>query len=227
MIGKLFKKIHDNIWMLRSLPKTLYFNFRYLPFSQAVKLPILLYKPRFCCLSGKVRIDAGQVRFGMVRLGVNSANIYPNSGIMLDIRGDVVFKGVSVIGNASYLSVGRGQVTFGDSFMATAALRIVCYEAISFGDGVLVGWNTLFCDNDFHSVVDNNTGITNRHVGKITVGDRVWIANGCSVMKNSSIPSGVIVGCNSLVNKPLDVPECSLVAGSPAILKKQNVSWVF
>lgn len=226
MIGKLFKKIKNHFWILRSLPKTLYFNFRYLPFRQAYRLPILLYKPRFCCLSGKLRIDSERVRFGMIRLGVNSANIYPNSGIMIDIRGNVVFKGVCVIGNASYLSVGGGRVVFGRSFMATAALRVICYDEIVFGNEVLVGWDTMFCDNDFHKVVDMVSGETNNSVGRIEVGDRVWIANGCSVMKNSSIPSGVIVGSNSLVNKPLETPECSLVAGVPAVLKRQNVRWM-
>lgn len=31
--------------MLRSIFSTIYFNLYYLPFKQAIKLPILLYKP--------------------------------------------------------------------------------------------------------------------------------------------------------------------------------------
>lgn len=38
--------------ILRSLHKSAYINFKYLPFKQAIKFPILLYKPRFGKLGG-------------------------------------------------------------------------------------------------------------------------------------------------------------------------------
>ena len=38
------------IKFLPHLPQSIWFNFHYLPFSQAMKLPILLYKPHFKAL---------------------------------------------------------------------------------------------------------------------------------------------------------------------------------
>lgn len=66
--------------MLISVPYSLYFNFHYLPVKQAIKMPIILYSPHFWALKGKVAIDAPQVRFGMIRLGLFNASINNEKG---------------------------------------------------------------------------------------------------------------------------------------------------
>ncbi len=45
------------------LPWTVWFNFRYLPLRQAVRLPILLRKPRLLRCGGRIRIE-GPVHTG-------------------------------------------------------------------------------------------------------------------------------------------------------------------
>ena len=50
-------KIWNKRWMLRSLFSTIYFNFHYLPFNQAIRLPILLYKPHLVKCKGSVNIS--------------------------------------------------------------------------------------------------------------------------------------------------------------------------
>lgn len=42
----------DFINIVLSIPKTIYFNFRYLPFKQAIKLPIWLTYNTFVKISG-------------------------------------------------------------------------------------------------------------------------------------------------------------------------------
>lgn len=49
---KTLKKIYAKRWMLRSILPTIWFNFHYLPFRQAVRLPILLYKPKLLACKG-------------------------------------------------------------------------------------------------------------------------------------------------------------------------------
>ena len=56
---ELIKKIKTNLWVLRSLLPTLYFNFKCLPLKQAIKLPIFLYRPRIVSCSGKITILGG------------------------------------------------------------------------------------------------------------------------------------------------------------------------
>ena len=59
MAGSLFAKVWKRRRDLRSILQSVYFNFHYLPFRQAVKLPILLYKPKLLELQGNVKIGGG------------------------------------------------------------------------------------------------------------------------------------------------------------------------
>lgn len=53
------KRINNKIEILRSLPKTIYFNFKYLPIRQALHLPIILYRPNLINLKGRIEIQGG------------------------------------------------------------------------------------------------------------------------------------------------------------------------
>lgn len=103
MIKKIINKIKENSWVLRSIIPTVYFNFHYLPFRQAIKLPIFLYKPHLKLMKGTITIHGGATT-GMIRLGKNQVSIYPNSGIMLELRGKIIFNGRCSIGNNSYIT---------------------------------------------------------------------------------------------------------------------------
>ena len=52
----IIKKIWENRWMFRSIASSIYFNFHYLPIKQAIKLPIILYKPKLLSCKGKIII---------------------------------------------------------------------------------------------------------------------------------------------------------------------------
>lgn len=219
--------IRHNLWILRSLHKTIYFNLKCLPFRQALKLPILLYKPKLRSLEGKVRIESGVIRTGMIKLGLPNVSIYPDTGIMLELRGEVVFQGSCLIGNASYISVSEGgKAIIGDAFQATTSLKLVCYDKVSIGRNVLVGWDCLVCDNDFHTLSDKESGLPLPNHGPISIGDRCWIANGCCIMKNATLPPNSVVASHSMVNRCMDdIPGFSIIAGTPAVLRKTGVIW--
>lgn len=54
-----WKKFKEILSILRYLPQSIYFNFKYLPIRQAIHLPILLYRPKFKKLSGSIEIRGG------------------------------------------------------------------------------------------------------------------------------------------------------------------------
>lgn len=55
--------------LILSLPKTIYFNLKTMPFNQACKLPVLIHwRTKFKSLQGKVKIMP-PVHFAMVRVG--------------------------------------------------------------------------------------------------------------------------------------------------------------
>lgn len=137
-----FSKIWNRRRDLRSLPYSIYFNFHYLPFRQAVKLPILLYKPKLLKLKGIVKIGGGKISTGMIRLGFPTVSLFPNSGITFENQGgSILFHGKCSIGNNSAISIGRkGFVEFGNDFKSTTSLRLTSYDKITFGDRVRLGW---------------------------------------------------------------------------------------
>lgn len=217
------KKCLSNIWILRSLFKTILFNFKYLPFSQAIHLPILLYKPEFINLRGKIIIDS-PISFGMIKLGRRIVSIYNDSGIMIDNTGTIIFKGKCTMGNGTKISTSStGLLEFGNNFFASAELKIACYNTIKFGDNVLIGWECLFMDTDFHQLSTTD----NKHIkafAPIIIGSNCWFACRNTVMKGSITPSWCVFGSNSLLNSDYSKEEeRTLFVGQPAKPIKKGV----
>lgn len=168
-------------------------------------------------------IDFGGVNFGMIRLGFNCASIYPNSGIIWESRGRVIFNGNTTIGNASAISVGKtGLLNFGSRFCATTALKLVCYNKIIFEDNVLIGWDCTISDTDFHTL--HYDGKKAKGYGKILIGHDTWVAMQSLILKGTNLPPYSVVAARSLVNKDFsDEKEKILLSGHPAQVTRRNI----
>ena len=77
--------------------------------------------------------------------------------------------------------------------------------------------------SDMHSVIDIESGRRINPARDIFIGDHVWVAYDVLVLKGSSIGSGSMVGARSLVNGKF--PDNSLIAGSPAQVVRQGITW--
>ena len=226
MIKRIFNKVKQDAWVLKYIIPTIYFNFHYLPFKQAIFLPIYLRKPQLLTLKGKVIIQAGgdKIKPGMIRLGVFGVSIYPSKGIMFQNRGTVVFRGRCSIGNDSYISVGKsGSLVFGDGFSASTSLKIACYDTIEFAKDVLCGWECFFMDTDFHRMKYLDGRESPKPYGPIRIGEGCWFGFRSIVQKNTVLPKRTTVASNSLVNKKYDIPEASIIAGQSAKLVKTGI----
>lgn len=224
---ELVKKFWRNKWVFRSLVSSIYFNFRYLPFKQAVYLPILLYKPKFIRCKGSIMITSNNISTGMVKLGTFRVPIYPNSGIIFENNGGtIVFKGKCSIGNNSAISVGsNGVLIFGDRFSATSSLKVISFSKIEFDDYVLCGWECLFIDTDFHQLSslysDNHTNLPS--YASIHIGKNNWFAMKNVILKGTSLGANNVIASNSLLSKDYsDVSYC-LLGGAPAKIKKTGI----
>ena len=202
--------------------KTLYFNFHYLPFRQAIKLPILLYKPKLLRCRGKIEIN-GPVKFGMIKLGVYNVSIYPNKGITFENNGGkIVFNGVCSIGNNSFISIGKtGNVVFGNQFASSTSLKIASYNKIQFEDRVRVGWDCMFFDTDFHKMKKLKGGYT-KGFGSIIIGERTWVGSRCIILKNTFLPKYSTVSAWTILNKRIEVPEYSVIGSENNIVIKST-----
>lgn len=203
-------KIWDNKWILRSILSTIYFNFRCLPFKQAIKLPIILYKPRFGSLKGAIHIPGGG-KTGMIKLGYFDVGIYQNNGIYFSNEGEIFFNGRTEIGNDSYIGVGpQSRVSFGKNFIATTTFRLTSFAGVTFGEYVRFGWDCIVMDSDFHRLKSID-GKTSKGYGKITIGSYNWIGNGCRIMKKSVTPDYCTISAGTWISGKIEVDPYSVI----------------
>lgn len=207
----LFSKVWQHKYDFRNIFQSLYFNLHYLPFKQAIKLPILLYKPRFLKLQGSVKIE-GNVKYGIIRLGFPTVSLYPNTGVTIENHGGaIIFNGRCSIGNNSYISIGsKGQVEFGDNFTATTTFRLTSYDRIIFGECVSFGWDTLVMDTDFHKLTKLSGGYSKGYA-PISIGLNNWFGNGCKIMKRTQTPDYCVISAGTILSGKVDAPEYSVI----------------
>lgn len=90
-LSLILKRVWRGRRILRYILHSVFFNFHYLPFHEAVKLPILLYKPKLLKLKGTIKIkQEDKIGFGMIRLGFPEVSLYPNTGIVFENYGGTV-----------------------------------------------------------------------------------------------------------------------------------------
>lgn len=212
---------------LRYLLPTLYFNFHYLPFRQALRLPIVLYRPHLISCKGKVRLEPsdGRIRHGMVRLGFRHAMIYANNGISWENNGGtVIFRGRCVIGNDAYLSTGaEATVDFGDDFANSAAMKLVSLSSIRFGRNVRVGWHCLFLDSNMHPLYDLEREVPLPASGPIVIGDSNWFGADCRVLHSTVTPGRCIFAIGTTVTHGSKLRAYCAMGGSPVRVLRENV----
>lgn len=209
-----------------SIIKSVYFNFKYLPFKSAVKFPFLISRKVYLKdTKGKININH-PLEFGLIKIGFGDVGIFDSKRqrTIWQNLGKVNFFGKANIGHGSKISVGAlGVLSLGNNFNVTAETAIVAHLNISFGNDCLLSWETLVMDTDFHSIrIASGEQINNP--SPIVVGDSVWIGCKCLILKGAIIPNGSIIGANTLVNKKLE-DENAMYAGNPVVKLKDKITW--
>ncbi|MBL4775406.1 MAG: acyltransferase [Mariprofundus sp.] len=204
------------------LPKTIIFNFLHLPFQQAIKLPILV--SRHVCLryqGGKIILPYAKT--AMIKIGFGDIAIFDRkkSRTVWSVGGTVEFLGTASIGHGSKISV-AGELIIGDGFRMSAESSIVAASKVVIGHGVLISWDVLIMDTDFHKVFEGERQLNPNRT--IHIGDKVWIGCRALILKGSHIPDGVVVAAATTVSRSID-ECCSIVAGSPAKVIKSDITW--
>lgn len=212
---------------LLSVPKTIYFNVRSLPFKQAVTLPIFVsYKVKILAIKqGIIQIpeNVSLSRF-MIRIGFNGTEeVTPNKAKINFSDGTVIFRGKCSFGEGCVIGVtNKGILDFGDNFSANKNVFISCNQSITFGKDVLCGWNCLFFDAQGHIVY--HKGEMKPSYKPIEIGDHVWVCAESHVLKGSSVANGSVVAYRSLLTGKF-AEKNILIGGSPAEKIQSEISW--
>ena len=217
-----------NLW------RTIYFNFRTLPYKQAVRFPIYIYGGhKFFMLNGNVAITASHIKRGMIKIGVNgdSFSLYDGSGyIQIANKKSVIeFQGPCRIALNTKIRVVSGRIVFGTHARIGSDSRIICNGGrVSIGSftGVTLGCQII--NSGFHYIYDaNRKGYLNR-TKDITIGPYNWIGNNATVSGGTVTNEKTIVCQRSVLNKDYSgVPIPSMLGGMPAKVVRTGLYRVF
>lgn len=142
---------------------------------------------RDCTIMGKVHVMASNVRIG------KNVTIYPN----------VTFWGDGEIMIGDNVNIGNDTIIFSSK-----------------AGGINIGNNVAIAAHCY--IIDSNHGMSkgklireqNLVSGKIFIGNDVWIADNCTILKNSIINDGAVIGAKSLLNN--EIESYGIAVGVPA-----------
>lgn len=205
--------------------KTISINFRLLPLSQALRLPIVIYSPcELLVRRSRLKFEADTpIKFGMIALGRNDdmmvSSKYPLLLMILDST--IITSGNFRMSPGCTLRMDHGKLKLGKYVHIGGGTKLICNSEISIGDYSGLAFNCVCCDTDFHFIsVD---GKVKNCVAPIIIGDRVWIGNNSTVAKGAVLPSSAIFGSRSLANKDYSsFGREALLAGAPAKYIRNN-----
>lgn len=137
---------------------------------------------------------------------------------MLQINGKITFHGRCTIGNNSYISTGKDNcLEFGENFMCTTSLKLVSYDHITFGDHVMIGWNCMICDKDFHKLTRKGK-LMDSDMTPIEIGANNWIANNCMILKNTRTNANTVIAAGTFLTRDCtNLPEKSVIGNDKPI----------
>ena len=205
--------------------KSIYFNFKYLSFKEAIKFPIFISNKVYLKnVKGKIIIES-PISFGMIKIGFGEVGIFDDkrSRTIWNVFGKIIFKGSANIGHGSKISVGeKGILIFGNNFRITAESSIIAHSNITFGNDCLLSWDTLIMDNDLHHIINSQGEVINKS-SPVFIGSNVWIGCRNLILKGAIIPNGCVIGANSVITKKLE-KEYSVYVGNPVKCIKENIN---
>lgn len=205
--------------------KTLYFNFRTMPWDIARHLPIYLYgKFSFINLDGKVLINA-PIKSGMIKLGlqVDLFSCRQTSIINLPINAQITFHGHCKGYTGTIIRLeSKACLDIGSKVIIGSKVKICCADHIYIGNNSAIAFESQLIDTNFHYVINYDNGKVKRRSSPIIIGKSNWIGNRTTVMHNTITPDNCIIGSNSLLNKNYEGRLGHLIAGAPAIIHSEK-----
>lgn len=212
--------------------ETLKVNFQNLPFSQAIKLPILIYGNIDLNIgkNGSIQLE-GKMKRGFLRIGVDYG--YFNSpklmSTFLKIDGTLLVKEDVHLGLGVSVHIEDGaKLYIKEKVIISDQTKIKCYKYVEIGNNTNITFEATIFDTNFHYLMDLESKTKAPINSSIIIGDNNWIGFRTSIMKGTLTPNGCVVASNSLLNKDYrEQGENILLAGRPAKCMRKNISRVW
>lgn len=92
------------------------------------------------------------------------------------------------------------------------------------GGGITIGDNSMIAAQSYIIDMDHGTSLNGlirnqkNTVAPVSIGEDVWIAAGCKILRGTTIHNGAVIGASSVVKG--EIPENAIAVGIPAKVKK-------
>lgn len=139
--------------------------------------------------------------------------------ILLERNAEMIVNNRFTIFANSYIRVIEGGKLVLNGGFINENVQITAGDIVEIGKDATIGRDVVIRSYDGHTICEEGY----RKAAPIKIGEHVWIGQGATVLKGVTIGDGAIIAANAVVTK--DVPAHAVVAGVPAKVIKENVSW--
>ena len=144
-----------------------------------------------------------------------------NSKLILEEDASFVLTCKAMIQSGAMIFLGRGKTLKIGRSTFTSNIKILAHDDITIGDNCIFGWECQIFSGDGHPIYQEES-IINKDV-PVVIEDNVWVGSRALILKGVRVGKGSIVAAGAVVTK--NVPPNCIVAGNPAKVVKENISW--
>lgn len=212
------QNIKRDFWQINWF-KTIWFNFKALPFKKAIKLPFII---SYNCKINNIglivlknKIFPGMISIGVVKINSLETN---EDKVIFTNYGKIIFNGRTKFHPGAKICVTQNAIlSLGKRNSFGANTKIVSQCAIVIGNDFRISWNSQILDTDFHFLSKVTTGYIYMRKKPITIGDNVFVGNSSSIGKGTNLTKGSVVSCCSKVSGDFSKEgDYLLISGNPA-----------
>jgi carbonic anhydrase/acetyltransferase-like protein (isoleucine patch superfamily) len=162
----------------------------------------------------------------------------------IDIKEDCVLRNVTfnIRGSGHRVVIGRGcrfkqggSIRFEDSngllmigersTFENAHLAITEPNSrITIGEDCMFASDIVLRTGDSHSIISQENNQRLNYAEDIKIGNHVWIADNCTLLKGSAIPDNSVIATGSVVTKKYKT-QGIIIGGNPAKQIKEGITW--
>jgi acetyltransferase-like isoleucine patch superfamily enzyme len=127
--------------------------------------------------------------------------------VVKNLGGEIVVESCSFESGVRLEVYPGATLTIGKGVYLNRNVQVVTAGAVTIGQGVKIGWDTIIMDTDLHGHSGNPA-----LAKPVVIEDQAWIGCRVIILKGVRIGAGAIIGAGAVVTK--DVPPLAVV-GSP------------
>lgn len=208
-----------------SIIKTLRMNLHYFGLKGLFH-PYIIASKNVRIISLKGSVIVVDPSLACIHLGFNDVGIFDTktNRLLWENNGTIVFHKCAAIGFGSKISC-KGKISFGRNFQIVANSSIIAQKEVTFGDDVLVSWDCLFMDTDFHKIHKSNdvkSKVALNPDQAIGIGSHVWVGCRATILKGTEIPNDCVVAAGSVLHKKYRYPNSVINERGNA---KSEINW--